>query len=121
MRIDRTCSSDDGTAARSSPGQLSSHYAPSKPVYLDVTAPAADQALLAFGPQPADHAGCLVNLSPSGNLVEAAARLFESLRQLDASAAGSIAVMPIPETGLGLAINDRLRRAAAPRPATEDD
>ena len=120
VRIDCASGSDDGTAARSSPGQLSSHYAPSKPVHLDVTAPASDQALLAFGPPPPDHVGCLVNLSPSGDLVEAAAKLFESLRQLDASAARSIAVMPIPETGLGLAINDRLRRAAAPRPAAED-
>lgn len=118
VRIEHADSSDAGTAARSSPGQLSSHYAPSKPVRLDVTAPRSDEALLAFGPPPADHTGCVVNLSPSGNLVEAAAKLFQSLRQLDASTATAIAVMPIPESGLGLAINDRLRRAAAPRPTS---
>ena len=118
VRIDRAGDFDTGTAARTSPGQLSSHYAPSKSVRLDVTESTPDEALLAFGEPPADHTGCLINLSPSANLVEAAANLFESLRQLDASPAKSIAVMPIPETGLGIAINDRLRRAAAPRPDT---
>lgn len=108
-------------SARSSPGQLESHYAPAKDVFLDVTAPAPDQALLAFGSAPGGHRGVVINLSARGDLTEAAANLFSGLRQLDASTAASIAVMPIPNEGLGLAINDRLRRAAAPRPATAPD
>ncbi len=103
------------TAPRTSPGQLASHYAPSKRVMLNVGAPRPDQALLAFGPAPA-HPGPCFNLSPRGDLIEAAANLFEGLRQLDQSGACEIAVMAIPEAGLGAAINDRLRRAAAPRP-----
>jgi L-threonylcarbamoyladenylate synthase len=101
---------------RTSPGQLASHYAPTKAVRLNVTSPRADQALLAFGPAPA-HQGPCFNLSPAGDLIEAAANLFEGLRRLDRTEAREIAVMAIPEVGLGLAINDRLRRAAAPRPA----
>lgn len=105
---------DDDTAPRS-PGQLASHYAPAARVRLNVTTPQAREALLAFGAYAPRHDGPAINLSPSGDLIEAAARLFSALRELDATGAGTIAVMPIPETGLGEAINDRLRRAAAPR------
>ncbi len=98
-------------AARpSAPGQLASHYAPRAPLRLNVEAPRAGERLLGFGPVEAT-----LNLSPSGDLREAAANLFTFLHQLDREAA-PIAVSPIPEVGLGRAINDRLRRAAAPRP-----
>ena len=102
-----------GDAARKSPGQLESHYAPSCPVRLGATAVAADEALLAFGPQPLPGARRTLNLSAAGDLAEAAANLFAHLRALDSPDIERIAVMPIPEAGLGLAINDRLRRAAA--------
>lgn len=105
---------DDGAAPRS-PGQLASHYAPAAQVRLDVTRPAPGEALLAFGPAVPHHDGPVVNLSPDGDLIEAAARLFWALRELDASGARTIAVMPIPDAGLGEAIVDRLRRAAAAR------
>ncbi len=94
-----------------SPGQLASHYAPRAPVRLDAAAPRPGEALLGFG----GAAGAALDLSPSGDLGEAAANLFAMLRELDQSAA-AIAVSPIPGHGLGRAINDRLRRAAAPRP-----
>lgn len=97
------------------PGMLSSHYAPKAQVRLNATSAEAGEALLAFGPAPA-HTGTTINLSPSGNLIEAAANLFSQLRALDASGARRIAVMTIPNDGLGEAINDRLSRAAAPRP-----
>ena len=97
------------------PGQLASHYAPQAAVRLHATSVAPGEALLAFGPSPPPHAGPMINLSPRGDLAEAAARLFSALRQLDATGARTLAVMAIPETGLGAAINDRLRRAAAPR------
>ncbi len=101
-----------------SPGLMASHYAPTLPVRLDATSVADDEALLAFGP-PLPGGRCLFQLSEAGRSSEAAARLFEGLRWLDAdglrSGAKRIAVMPVPETGLGAAINDRLRRAAAPR------
>lgn len=103
------------TEAPKSPGQLESHYAPELPLRLDAATPRPDEALLAFGPAPAAGAALMENLSPAGDLVEAAANLFAMLRSLDWSGAGGIAVMPIPERGLGRAINDRLRRAAAPR------
>jgi L-threonylcarbamoyladenylate synthase len=100
----------------SSPGQLVSHYAPRTPLRLDADTAEAGEALLSFGPAAPD--GAMVrNLSPSGDLIEAAANLFALLRALDASGARRIAVMPIPEHGLGEAINDRLRRAAAPAEA----
>ncbi len=102
----------------SSPGQLLSHYAPRARVRLDADEVKSGEALLAFGPHPLETSGPAVNLSERGDLVEAAARLFASLRKLDAALASSdatIAVMPIPEQGLGEAINDRLRRAAAAR------
>jgi L-threonylcarbamoyladenylate synthase len=101
-----------------SPGLMASHYAPTLPVRLDATSVADDEALLAFGP-PLPGTRCLFQLSESRRASEAAARLFEGLRWLDAdglrSGAKGIAVMPVPEGGLGAAINDRLRRAAAPR------
>jgi L-threonylcarbamoyladenylate synthase len=101
-----------------SPGLMASHYAPALPVRLDAREVAADEALLAFGPAPAG-AGTVFQLSVSGDLAEAAARLFAGLRTLDEEGdrrgLRRIAVMPVPEEGLGLAINDRLRRAAAPR------
>lgn len=96
----------------SSPGQLASHYAPRAAVRLDATSAETGEAFLAFGPAAPRHDGPSINLSPTGDLVEAAANLFAALRQLDASGAAAIAVMPIPDVGLGEAINDRLRRAA---------
>jgi L-threonylcarbamoyladenylate synthase len=90
------------------PGQLASHYAPSKPLRLNATEGAPKEFLIGFGAVQGD-----VNLSPSGDLVEAAARLFDLLHQADASAKPRIAVAPVPHEGLGVAINDRLRRAAA--------
>ena len=101
-----------GESARKSPGQLASHYAPSRPVRLEATSVGPDEGLLAFGPNPPPGAVLTYNLSPSGDLGEAAAHLFAMLRSLDRPGIGRIAVMPIPQTGLGLAINDRLRRAA---------
>lgn len=100
------------------PGQLLSHYAPRAALRLDASGPGRDEVWLGFGAVAALRPG--LNLSPGGNLVEAAANLFAFLREVDAIAASAgvarIAVAPIPMTGLGLAINDRLRRAAAPRP-----
>jgi L-threonylcarbamoyladenylate synthase len=95
-----------------SPGQLPSHYAPLTPLRLDARAVRADEALLAFGGDVPAGARVTVNLSQSGNLEEAASRLFGALRELDRAGAAAIAVMPIPANGLGEAINDRLRRAA---------
>ncbi len=105
----------DEDVAPTAPGQLRSHYAPRARVRLDATSIAPDEALLAFGPDVPSHNGLLFNLSPTGDLREAAVNLFAYLRILDASGVASIAVLPIPEIGLGEAINDRLRRAAAPR------
>lgn len=96
--------------APASPGMLKSHYAPGAAVRLNATEARPGELLLGFG----DIAGDL-NLSPRGDLTEAAARLFSALRELDARGADTIAVAPIPGHGLGEAINDRLRRAAAPR------
>ncbi|MEM9145071.1 MAG: L-threonylcarbamoyladenylate synthase [Pseudomonadota bacterium] len=100
------------------PGQLQSHYAPRARLRLDAIGPEADEAWLGLGPVPPTATGPAVSLSESGDLTEAAARLFAALRNLDAVTApgGTIAVGPIPRRGLGLAINDRLARAAAPRP-----
>ncbi|MBL4751753.1 MAG: threonylcarbamoyl-AMP synthase [Amylibacter sp.] len=95
-----------------SPGQLQSHYAPDAQVRLNVSVPKDDEVLLGFGP---NDKGATLNLSPTGDLVEAAANLFGHLREMDALAQHNIAVSPIPMSGLGLAINDRLKRAAAPR------
>ena len=98
------------------PGRLESHYAPNARVRLGARSVEPGEALLAFGARLPAHNDAVCNLSVAGNLREAAANLFAALRQLDASGAESIAVMPIPDVGLGEAINDRLRRAAAPRP-----
>lgn len=98
-----------------SPGQLESHYAPHLPVRLDVTQAQDGEAFLAFGPLVPQGCAHILNLSPLGDLAEAAANLFAMLRQLDRPEWKAINVAPIPERGLGLAINDRLRRAAAPR------
>ncbi|MDP2148485.1 MAG: L-threonylcarbamoyladenylate synthase [Parvibaculum sp.] len=101
-----------GEAGRASPGQLESHYAPGAPLRLDAREAGPDEVLLGFGPK----AKSSMNLSASGDLTEAAANLFAMLRALDATAGGKrIAVSPIPMEGLGEAINDRLKRAAAPR------
>ena len=99
------------------PGQLTSHYAPNALMRLNARDVRPGEALLAFGSDVPDTANPVLNLSVSGDLVEAAAALFAALRALDRMGTGAIAVMPIPERGLGEAINDRLRRAAAPRPA----
>jgi L-threonylcarbamoyladenylate synthase len=97
------------------PGQLASHYAPRAAIRLNALACEPGEALLAFGAEVPATAGPVINLSPRGDLIEAAAALFSALRQLDRSGATTIAVMPIPHDGLGAAINDRLERAAAPR------
>ncbi|WP_283806611.1 Sua5 family C-terminal domain-containing protein, partial [Bradyrhizobium guangdongense] len=100
------------------PGMLASHYAPRADVRLHAREVAPGEALLAFGPERppgVDAAAAVMNLSPSGDLDEAAANLFGYLRSLDAKGPRGIAVMPIPEEGLGEAINDRLRRAAVAR------
>ena len=102
-----------------SPGMLASHYAPALPLRLDARAVGPDEALLAFGPAPLSGATVAINLSETGDTTEAAANLFAALHALDRPGLRAIAVMAIPETGLGVAINDRLRRAAAPRAGTE--
>jgi L-threonylcarbamoyladenylate synthase len=96
------------------PGMLASHYAPKAKLRIDADAPRDGEALLAFGLAP-EFAGTTFNLSPRGDLIEAAANLFSHLRALDAAGATSVAVMRVPQDGLGEAINDRLARAAAPR------
>ena len=97
------------------PGMLASHYAPRGRLRLAVTAPAQGEVWIGFGPDAAGDPG--LNLSPRGDLTEAAARLFHALHEADARAGpgGCIAVAPIPDDGPGCAINDRLSRAAAPR------
>jgi len=105
-------------AGLEAPGMMSSHYAPGAKVRLNVTEVSPDEVLLAFGPsraRGADSAKAVRNLSPKGDPHEAATNLFSMLRELDATGAPVIAVEPIPAEGLGEAINDRLRRAAAPR------
>lgn len=92
------------------PGQMASHYAPGAVVRLNAASRRPDEVFLGFG-----TVECDLNLSAAGDLTEAAANLFRHLHALDAMGAETIAVSPIPNTGLGLAINDRLRRAAAPR------
>ena len=98
-----------------SPGQLASHYAPRAILRLNAAEPEPGEAYLAFGNAPKAHAGPVFDLSPRESLIEAATRLFAGLRELDATGAGTIAVAPIPNRGLGEAINDRLLRAASPR------
>lgn len=103
----------------SAPGMLASHYAPRARLRLNATETAPGEALLAFGDTTL-HPRVICNLSPSGDLREAAANLFGMLRRLDETGVDVIAVMPIPDMGLGEAINDRLKRAAAPRDARHD-
>jgi L-threonylcarbamoyladenylate synthase len=98
------------TASPHSPGQLASHYAPKARLRLNAASAGNGEAYLGFGSRDGKY-----NLSPSGNLIEAAANLFRMLHELDEQGATAIAVAPIPMTGLGEAINDRLSRAAAPR------
>jgi L-threonylcarbamoyladenylate synthase len=107
IQIDAEESSE---AAIEAPGQLASHYAPSKPLRLDAQSADPDEYLIGFGELAGD-----ASLSPAGDLVEAAARLFDLLHQADSSPKARIAVAPVPSEGLGSAINDRLRRAAADR------
>jgi L-threonylcarbamoyladenylate synthase len=106
-------------AGITAPGQLASHYAPRAPLRLDAAAPGRDELWLGFGPEPDGTGRPGLNLSPAGDLAEAAANLFAHLRALDELASGTgaarIAVARLPRTGLGLALNDRLARAAAPR------
>jgi L-threonylcarbamoyladenylate synthase len=92
------------------PGQLASHYAPSKPVRLDAAQAEKGEWLIGFGAVPGD-----ATLSAAGDLVEAAARLFDRLHEADRQSCEKIAIAPIPDEGLGIAINDRLRRAAIGR------
>ena len=96
--------------ARRSPGRLARHYAPAAPLRLDAEEPADGEAFLAFGPGPAGPR--VFQLSAAGDLAEAAANLFALLRAADSTGPRAIAVAPIPDEGLGEAINDRLRRAA---------
>ena len=98
------------TAAVRAPGMLASHYAPRQPVRLEATSAASHEFHIGFGAIPGD-----ASLSAAGDLTQAAARLFDLLHIAEASGRAAIAVAPVPATGLGLAINDRLRRAAAPR------
>ncbi len=106
-----------------SPGMLASHYAPGLPVRMGATEVEKDEALLAFG-SPLPGASLVFNLSDQGDLSEAASRLFAGLRMLDQNAPAlgliRVAAMPVPDHGIGRAINDRLRRASAPRPLKED-
>jgi L-threonylcarbamoyladenylate synthase len=99
------------TAPLTAPGQMASHYAPNAKIRFNAHDLRKGEILLGFG-----NVDCALNLSPSGDLTKAAARLFDHLHTLDARGVNTIAVSPIPESGLGRAINDRLRRAAAPRP-----
>lgn len=98
--------------AITAPGQLASHYAPRAELRLNASKAEPGETLLAFGPDAPPDA---LNLSAQGDTTAAAASLYSCLRQLDSAGAAKIAVMPVPDTGLGEAINDRLRRAAAPR------
>ena len=107
---------DQGEAI-TAPGQLARHYAPGARLRLEATRPEPGEGWLGFGPSPSGLTGPALNLSPGGDLAEAAANLFAHLRALDAMLAGggTIAVAPVPDHGLGRAINDRLARAAAAR------
>jgi L-threonylcarbamoyladenylate synthase len=114
----RTVERQDGPApAIEAPGMMASHYAPGAAVRLNAAAAEPGEALIRFGGMPVDaiRAHAIFDLSPTGNLAEAAANLFDYLKRADATGAGCIAIAPIPDHGLGEAINDRLFRAAAPR------
>jgi L-threonylcarbamoyladenylate synthase len=108
--LGRPLAPDTDPARIAAPGQMASHYAPRGRVRLGALAAEPGEVLLGFGPVAGD-----LSLSPAGDLREAAATLFAALHRLDAMGAARIAVAPVPEHGLGRAINDRLRRAAAPR------
>lgn len=110
-----------GPGGPRSPGQLTSHYAPDVALRIEARTVGQDEALLAFGPEPPEGAAETLNLSPTGDLVEASANFFAMLRALDRPSRKCIAVMPVPGHGLGLAINDRLARAAAPRDALVEE
>ncbi len=115
---DAAAESADSGEAPLAPGMLASHYAPRTRLRLDARRVEAGEALLAFGtalPDGAAGAVKILNLSARGDVLEAAANLFSHLRALDAVGAAAIAAMPVPRDGLGEAINDRLKRAAAPR------
>jgi L-threonylcarbamoyladenylate synthase len=115
--LGRKLGSPGGGSKVTAPGMLGSHYAPKSGLRLNAKHMQPGEALISFGaalPKNADAAAATINLSPSGDLAEAAANLFSALRALD-DKAPTIAVTPIPDEGLGEAINDRLRRAAAPR------
>lgn len=115
----RSAADDDAAVPVAAPGMLTSHYAPDAAVRLDAIEIRPGEALLTFAgfrPQGSETAARIVDLSPSGDLAEAAAGLFRALRDLDAAGCAAIAVAPIPAGGLGEAILDRLGRAAAPRP-----
>lgn len=112
MVTNETVDDSGGTRAPRSPGQLRSHYAPDHPLRLNACDVQADEALLAFGPDPLKGAAYTLNLSQSGNLREAAGHLFAMLHDLDGQAVRAIAAMPVPAKGLGEAITDRLKRAA---------
>lgn len=103
----------DHTTSIKAPGQMKKHYAPSLPLRLNATMVREDEALLAFGPQVLNGSKCVMNLSEEGNLLEAASNLFRFLHELDSKEFSAIAVMPIPNVGVGKAINDRLMRANA--------
>jgi L-threonylcarbamoyladenylate synthase len=116
--IGRSVITGSAGPAIEAPGMLASHYAPNASVRLDAERIEPGEALLAFGPKRvagAEHAVAMRNLSETGDLREAAANLYADLQALDRNGARTIAVEPIPHTGLGMAINDRLSRAAAPR------
>ena len=95
-----------------SPGQLLKHYAPRKPLRLNVLTPEEGEGILTFGPDQFVRASMKLNLSEAGDLIEAASNLFDYLHRMDEAPCEKIAVMPIPENGIGAAINDRLKRAA---------
>ena len=108
--LGRALATPDPSDRPNAPGQLASHYAPEAPLRLNAKGPKPGELMLGFG-----AVDCDLNLSGSGDLLEAAANLFRHLHDLDARASNGIAVSPVPDHGLGRAINDRLRRAAAPR------
>jgi L-threonylcarbamoyladenylate synthase len=116
--LGRRLASPEPDSHVSSPGQLATHYAPLTPIRLNARSAKRGEALLAFGPQVPDFAGPSLNLSPRGDLIEAAANFFAALRTLDEAGVEAIAVMPIPAHGLGEAINDRLQRASSPATLT---
>ncbi len=110
--IDDASVPETGAAPRS-PGQIARHYAPRIPIRINVTDPRPDEAFAAFGTPGTHEVAAMLNLSPSGDPVEAAARLFATLRELDRPEYAGIAVAPVPDSAIGRAINDRLRRAVA--------